>query len=146
MNEPSVVVGLDGCDACQAALRYACEEVGRRGCRLTVVAAYGRPGASAADNAEAANSPAAAAHAVARQCLELAGLTASSDGVDWHIVTKEMRPVDALAAVAHGAHAIVLGRHHGEPGGGKQVGSTTSHLLNHSPIPVISVPPGYRQM
>jgi nucleotide-binding universal stress UspA family protein len=58
-------------------------------------------------------------------------------------VTKEMPPVDALAAAAENAVAIVVGRHHGEAADGAPVGSTTSRLLNHSPIPVISVPRGY---
>lgn len=143
MHEASVVVGIDGCAGCQAALRYAIEEAARRGCRLTVVVAYRRPGAAVTDNSGADGNLAAEAEATARQCLELAGETILPGNVDCQIVTQEMAPVDALAAGAGDAAVIVVGRHHRETGGKESSGSTISGLLDHSPLPVISVPRGY---
>jgi len=144
MQESGIVVGLCGCDACQAALRYAICEARWRGCRLIVVVAYGETRSSAAAGAGAASEDLAAeAEATARRCLELAGTTTPLDGLDSQVVTREMLPVDALAAAAQNADAMVVGRHHGQPAAGKPVGTTTRHLVDHSPIPVISVPRGY---
>jgi len=143
-----VVVGLDGCDACQAALRYAIGEARRRGCELVVVAAYER-GRSVyrltGYVVSAELDPAGDARAMALRCLQLAGIGTSPDGPAWNIVTKEMLPADALAAAAEGAHMVVVGRHHGEiPSEKKHVGSTTTLLLRHSPIPVVSVHSSYQ--
>ena len=142
-QEPSVIVGVDGCGACDAALRYAVEEAGRRGCRLVVVAAYGGPGAPIGQSADAVGQDhAREARAAMQRCLEQAR-AAVAGALRCRIVTAEMRPVDALAAVAQNAVAIVVGRHHGEAARTEPVGSTTARLLDHSPVPVISVPPGY---
>jgi nucleotide-binding universal stress UspA family protein len=110
VHEASVVVGVDGCGACQAALRYAIEETGRRGCRLTIVVAYRRPGASVIESASGADEDLAAeAQATARRCLELAGETIVPDDLDCQVVTEEMPPADALAAGARNAIAIGCG-------------------------------------
>jgi nucleotide-binding universal stress UspA family protein len=138
VRESRIVVGLDGCGSCQAALRYAIEEARRRGCDLVIVVAY------EADSDAAGEGLADGAQAMAQRCLEQAGVLPSAGGLMWQIVVKEMPPVDALAAAAHSAGAIVVGRHHGQPAGDKLVGSTTRHLVEHSPVPVISVPRGYR--
>lgn len=145
MQEPGVIVGVDGCDACQAALRYAIEEADRRGCGLALVVAYDRAGASAPWNTGAAGEdPSAEAVARARQRLEQAEPTVPPGHAVFEIVTEEMPPADALAAAARNAVAIVVGRHHEEPAGGNSTGSTTNRLREHSPVPVISVPRGYR--
>jgi nucleotide-binding universal stress UspA family protein len=144
VNEASVVVGVDGCDSCQAALRYAIEETGRRGCRLTIVVAYRRPGVSVIESAGPADEDLAAqAQATAQRCLDLAEKTIVPDDLDCRVLTEEMPPVDALAAGAQNAIVIVVGRHHGEAARRDAPGSTTARLLDHSPLPVISVPPGY---
>lgn len=145
MQEASVVVGVDGCDACQAALRYAIEEAGRRGCRLTIVVAYRPPaGVSPFKRAGGADEDLAAeAQAAARRCLDHARGTIMSGDLDCKVLAEEMPPADALAAGAQNAVVIVIGRHHGEAAGDSTSGSTTVRLLNHSPIPVISVPRGY---
>lgn len=147
MGESRVVVGLDGCDACQAALRYAIGEARRRGCELVVVAAYER-GRSVyrltGYVVSAEQDPAGDARAMALRCLQLAGIEALADGPTWNIVTKEMLPAEALAAAAEGAQMVVVGRHHGQIPGEKHVGSTTTLLLRHSPIPVVSVHSSYQ--
>jgi nucleotide-binding universal stress UspA family protein len=54
-----------------------------------------------------------------------------------------MPPVDALAAGSQNAVVLVVGRHHWEAAKGATSGSTTGRLLDHSPLPVISIPRGY---
>lgn len=137
----SVVVGVDGCGACQGALQYAIEEANRRGCGLVIVAAYER----CPDGAVAAETDLAGqARAMVQRCLDLVIASNSSDVPPWRIMTKAMPPVDALAAAARNAGVIVVGRHHGQSADGTALGSTTRHLLDHSPIPVVSVSRGYR--
>ena len=148
MGESRVVVGLDGCAACQAALRYAIEEAGRRGCELVVVAAYERskfPDSFSGYEIVPDGDPEVEAEATARYCLQRAGIEFSPDAPLWRILTQDALPVDALSAAASGACVIVIGRHHGQASDGKPVGSTAASLLNHSPVPVISVPPGYQR-
>lgn len=147
VGEARVVIGLDGCDACQAALRYAVGEARRRGCQLVVVSAY-EHGRSAyrltGYVVSKEQDPAGDAEDMALRCLQLAGIGDSPDDPAWKIVTKEMLPADALASAARGAHMLVVGRHHGQVPGEKPVGSTTASLLHHSPVPVVSVHPGYQ--
>lgn len=142
MQETGVIVGVDGCDACQAALRFAIDEAARRGCGLAVVVAYGQARASVPGEPGTGGGGRAAAD-VAWRCLKRAQRTGAPGRADCEIITKEMAPVNALAAAARNAIAIIVGRHHEEPAGGNSVGSTTNRLLEHSPIPVISVPRGY---
>lgn len=114
------------------------------GCSLAIVAAYERSPDPGADGAAAETDLAGQARAMVQRCLGLFMARTSSDVPAWRVVTKAMPPVDALAAAARNAGVLVVGRHHGQPAGRTALGSTTRHLLDHSPIPVVSVPRGYR--
>lgn len=141
-----VVVGVDGSEDSERALRFALEEARLRGARLRVVHAWqlpypvhaGGPVPIVYDRADVA--------AGARDVLEraVAAVAADVDDVQVEPVLVEDRAAPALLAAAEGADLLVMGsRGHGGFVG-LLLGSVGQQCAHHARCPVVVVPHGER--
>jgi nucleotide-binding universal stress UspA family protein len=137
---PRVVVGVDGSDHAQHALRWAVEEARRRGAQLDVVTAWQLPYNSGLP-ATAAIDPIVferiAEHAL-RDALTDEDLTGLAGEVGRRVVLGH--PADVLLDAAAGADLLVVGsRGHGAFKRAV-IGSVATHVSHHADCPVVVVP------
>jgi nucleotide-binding universal stress UspA family protein len=138
-----IVVGVDGSEAADAALRWAAGEAARRAACLEAVIAWrpspaiappaGHPGASTRNQHER------------REDAE-AVLDGALTGIDTTSVELERRamrgsPHRVLLEAAEGASLLVIGGHAGKLAG-KLPWSTGQQLVHEADCPVVVVPPG----
>jgi nucleotide-binding universal stress UspA family protein len=137
-----IVVGIDGSDESQQALRWALDEARLRGASLRVVRAWTAPvyaGYSAVSGAvldPALFREAAEAH-VEKAVLEVAG---EAKDVEIERKVVEGAAAQALVAEAVGADLLVVGsRGHGGFAG-LLLGSVSQQCAQHAKCPVVIIP------
>jgi nucleotide-binding universal stress UspA family protein len=139
---PLVVVGVDGSDCSQDALRFAVEEARMRGASLRVVSAWSTPTnlyASGYSPSIDADTFRKAAEATAAGAVERAREIAPDLAVDAE--TPEEHPVTALLTAAEHADLLVVGSR-GRGGFARLLlGSVSTQLGQHARCPVTIVRP-----
>jgi nucleotide-binding universal stress UspA family protein len=138
-----VVVGVDGSEHAEAALKFAAEEAALRGAQLRVVSAWELP-----TNASISvgmvpgllRSFGDEAGAIAQSAVARVAELHPSVPCEARVV--EGYPGSVLLAEAKGAILLVVGsRGHGELAG-MLLGSVSHQVLHHAPCPVTVVPKG----
>jgi len=135
-----VVVGIDGSDGSQRALRWAVEEAGRRGAELEVVHVWHLPYAGgypyfagAIDLGVFEND--------ARAILDRAVATVDATAVPAvEPVLVQGGAAWALVEAAKGADLLVVGSRGRGGFAGLLLGSVSQHVAAHAPCPVVVVP------
>lgn len=139
---PLVVVGVDGSDSSNDALRFAVEEARMRGASLKIVTAWSVPTnlyASGYSSNVDADTFRKGAEATSAQALALAHEVAPGLAVDAE--TPEEHPVTALLAAAEHADMLVVGSR-GRGGFARLLlGSVSTQLAQHARCPVTIVRP-----
>jgi nucleotide-binding universal stress UspA family protein len=139
---PLVVVGVDGSDCSQDALRFAIEEARMRGASLHVVTAWSIPTnlyASGYASSVDADTFREAAEATSTHALERAHEIAPDLTVDAE--TPEEHAVTALLSAAEHADLLVVGSR-GRGGFARLLlGSVSTQLAQHARCPVTIVRP-----
>jgi nucleotide-binding universal stress UspA family protein len=141
-----IVVGVDGSDISQAALRWAAEEAQLRGARLVAVHAWafippqpmGDPGLlamPAGDLAGQLSAETEAANTVLSDAVESLGGTGLE--VDRRVV--EGDPGEALVEESKGADLVVVGSHGRSGLTAALLGSVSRHVVDHAVCPVVVV-------
>jgi nucleotide-binding universal stress UspA family protein len=143
-----IVVGVDGSDAGDAALRWAADIARMREARLVAVHAWtfippaplSEPGLipiPAGDLAGDLEAERGAAEAVLDEALERAGV----DGLDVDRRLVEGAAGDALVAAADGADLLVVGSHGHGAIGAALLGSVSRHAEKHVTCEVMIIRP-----
>jgi nucleotide-binding universal stress UspA family protein len=149
----TVVVGIDGSEGSEAALRFALEEARLRGAILRVVHAYVLPLSEVAPDPfllEFPSVPGPELEAIADDLGKGASslidaaidrvLAGGEAGVELERVAIEGSPAAALIDQAEGADLLVVGsRGHGRVHG-LLLGSVSQQCVSHAPCPVAIVP------
>jgi nucleotide-binding universal stress UspA family protein len=137
-----IVVGLDGSNASQVALRWACSAAQAHGATLEVVHAWHPPYSTAYTLAI----PPVDAEAIEHAGQEL--LDRSLDGVDLRGARPPVEKVlvmgsaaQALLDAAKGADLVVVGTRGVGGFTGLLLGSVSHQIAHHAPCPVVIVPP-----
>lgn len=143
----TVVVGIDGSPAAEAALRFAFDEASRHGWSVQAVHAWDVP---AYDLLIVPNGPVpvplsnVADEEVRLTAEILAGFRDDYPDVDVieHLVRAPA--VMALLEASAGAALVVVGSHGHGPAVGALLGSVSHGLLHRATVPVVVVPPDYQ--
>jgi len=144
----TIVVGVDGSPASQAALRWAAEEARLRGARLVVVHAWtyvppapiGQPGMipmPAGDLAGQLEAERNAAEAELEAAIGEAFPGQPQVEVETRLV--EGDPAEALGSEAEGADLIVVGSRGRTGLASALLGSVSRHVVHHAGCPVVVV-------
>jgi nucleotide-binding universal stress UspA family protein len=144
----AIVVGVDGSDASQDALRWAADEARLRSAPLVAVHAWsfvpaqpiGDPGmlaVPAGDLAGQLGADSEAAHAA----LEAAVLEAlgAEPGIEVEQKVVEGEAGDALVAESESAELVVVGSHGRSGLKAALLGSVSRHVVSHAACPVVVV-------
>ena len=142
----TVVVGFDGSKDSQAALDWAVEEARQRGGQLRLITAWTKQPMSwypavletAMGGIAAADSPKEDATTIQEKALRSiadTGIAATGQVIHSHSAASAI-----LDAAAEADLVVVGARGHGGFTG-LHVGSVTTHVVNHSPAPVLIVRP-----
>ena len=140
----SVVVGIDGSPAAEAALAFAFDEASHHGWSVVAVHAWDVP---AYDLLIVPNGPvpiplADVADDEVRLTAEaLAGFRDEYPDVDVEERLVRRPPVQALVEASTGAAMVVVGTHGHGPAMGAILGSVSNGLLHKATVPVVVVPP-----
>jgi len=135
-----IVVGVDGSESAQAALRFALDEARLRGASVRAVAAWHIPAAAYGG----AFDPGLVAglgprtQEVLEQALERAAEHAA--GVDVEPVVREGPPARVLLEEADDAALLVVGSRGLGGFRGLMLGSVGQQCTHHAPCPVVIVP------
>jgi nucleotide-binding universal stress UspA family protein len=137
-----IVVGVDGSDSAQAALRFALDEARLRGATVRAVAVWHLP-VAAYGGAFVPPDPAVASELepAARRTLERS-LAAAGDhtGVEVEPVVREGAPARVLLEEADDADLLVVGSRGLGGFRGLLLGSVGQQCSHHAPCPVVIVP------
>jgi nucleotide-binding universal stress UspA family protein len=144
----TIVVGVDGSPASQAALEFAAEEAGLRKAKLVAVHAWsyvspppvgdlGMTPMEGGDVPGLLEAERAAAGAALSRALEKAFPTPASVEVEPRLV--EGDPAEALVSEAAGADLIVVGSRGRGDVASALLGSVSSHVVQHADCPVVVV-------
>lgn len=145
-----IVVGVDGSAGSQAALRWALDDLGRRGGgRLHVVHAWEYPIAALAPSPVGTVVPPtdemqSAAEEALDVILREAGLdSALPEGVELVRVVREGAPAGVLLDVSRDVDAdlVVVGARGRGGFVGLLLGSVATQVVNHARVPTVVVPP-----
>lgn len=146
---PWVVVGVDGSEPGDAALRAALGEAAHRGARLVAVWAADPPIQTVAQYyglQDYDRTALDAAHArAAREHIDtVVGGVAGAAGVAVEVHTASGGPAEVLLEAARGAELLVVG-HRGRSGlRAMALGSVTLSCVLHAPCPVLVIPASVR--
>jgi nucleotide-binding universal stress UspA family protein len=143
-----IVIGIDGSEAGQEALRWAAGEARRRGVKLVVLHAWtfvppapiAEPGLipiPAGDLAGELDIQRRAAEAVLEEALE----QADTQGIEAEPKLVEDSPGEALVREAQGADLLVVGSHGHGAIAGALLGSVSRYVEKHAPGEVVIVRP-----
>ncbi|HEX3588694.1 MAG TPA: universal stress protein [Pseudonocardiaceae bacterium] len=140
----SVVVGVDGSPASEAAVALAFEEASLRGVDLVAVHTWRENASDAAF--VAAIEPVLDLDQLQREAEEtlaerLAGWRENYPDVTVHRAVSRDRPVHALLAAADGASLLVVGSRGRGGFSGLLLGSTSQALVYHAPCPLVVARP-----
>jgi nucleotide-binding universal stress UspA family protein len=138
---PRVLVGVDGSDTAQLALRWAAEEARLRGAELRVVHAWHLTALGGDPYAPTYLDPQPFEDAGAT-VLEhaVAALRADDDAPTVVPVLVRDHPANALLDEARSADLVVLGARGAGGFAGLLVGSTSTQVVHHAPCPVVVLP------
>lgn len=133
-EEPSLVVGVDGSPASQAAVDFAFEEAELRRARLRALSVWQRPLLGVLDE-----------EAALGECREtlyeaVAGRRESHPDVELHHEVMTGHPVEVLVRESRHALALVTGTRGLGGFAGMLLGSVSQGALHHAQCPVIAVP------
>lgn len=144
----AIVVGVDGSDASDAALRWAVEEARLRAAPLVAVYAWsfippqpiGDPGMLAVPAGDLAGQLGAESD-VAREALAESVSDALGDdpGVEIEQKLAEGDPGDVLVAESQSAELVVVGSHGRSGLKAALLGSVSRHVVSHAACPVVVV-------
>jgi nucleotide-binding universal stress UspA family protein len=147
----AIVVGVDGSDASQEALRWAADEARLRSASLVAVHAWsfvpaqpiGDPGMLAIPAGDLAGQLGAESDA-AREALEAAVSAAlgAEPGIDVEQKLVEGDAGDALVAESRSAELAVVGSHGRSGLKAALLGSVSRHVVSHAGCPVVVVKAG----
>lgn len=146
MSAP-IVVGVDGSEPAQAALRWAVEESRLRGAGLVALHAWsfipaqpiGDPGLLAVPAGDIAGQLDAESEA-AREVLSAAvSSVPPGSGVEIEQRLVEGEAGDALVAASESAELVVVGSHGRSGLGAVLLGSVSRHVVSHAVSPVVVV-------
>lgn len=139
MSTDRIIVGVDGSESSQDALRWAKAQADRTGAELVAVAAWSYPVAAyptlsgyvpMTPNLDLEGETRAALRTVVKQTVGDAPVT---------LEVIEGHPANVLIDAAHGAALVVVGsRGHGGFVGAL-IGSVSQHVVTHAPCPVVVV-------
>ena len=136
-----IVVGVDGSEAGQDALRWAVAEAQSRGAHLQIVHAWQLPYVGPTPFAGMAidlDDLEASARAELEQAvadIDLTGLAAPAE-----MVLVNRAPAVALVEAAKGADLLVVGTRGRGGFAGLLLGSVSQQLTHHAPCPIVIVP------
>lgn len=137
-----IVVGIDGSEGSLTALRWAADEARARGARLRVLTAW-HVSAVSTIPAFGVGQPTDEVLAELRRGLDRTLVEESLGGDRGPEVVAEVvagHPAAALLEASDGAELLVVGsRGHGGLAGAL-LGSTSQHVVQHAPVPVVVVP------
>lgn len=141
-----IVVGFDGSDSAQNALRWALDEAEQRNGEIRLVTAWSKPPMSwypalletAAGEIVAEDSPGQVAETIQAEALKIAssrGAAATGN------VVHTDSPASAILNAAKNADLVIIGSrgHGGFPG--LHLGSVSHQVISHAPCPVLVVRP-----
>lgn len=133
-----LVVGYDGSQESEVAVRWAATEARTRGSALDVVHVWGliEPGRTGAGGSRA--TVLAHVHAIAEEGVTYA--REAAPGVAARAFVANGPPAPVLVDCAKGARTIVLGRHGSGRLSRARLGSVSAGVLHHAPCPVAVVP------
>jgi nucleotide-binding universal stress UspA family protein len=144
----AIVVGVDGSEASDAALRWAAEEARLRSAPLVAVYAWsfippqpiGDPGMLAVPAGDLAGQLGAESD-VAREALAAAVADALGDASGLEVEQKllEGDPGDVLVAESESAELVVVGSHGRTGLKAALLGSVSRHVASHAACPVVVV-------
>jgi nucleotide-binding universal stress UspA family protein len=138
-----IVVGIDGSRAARRALRWACDEAGRRGVGVTVVHAYDLPTDSSLMGMVTPTleryRTGLADEAVALVDRAIADVDLPTS-TDVERVVKPGMPAAVLLSHAGGERLLVVGTHGRGAIGRALLGSVSHQCLHHAAGPVVVVP------
>jgi nucleotide-binding universal stress UspA family protein len=144
-TNPLVVVGVDGSEHGDAALRYALREVARRGGRLRAVSAWERPELTISEfyglpMHDEGKIQAAHEQNTRERVEQMMAADPDTASISLEVRAQVGRPADVLVEAARDADLLVVG-HRGR-GGLRSValGSVSLACLLHAPCPVLVVP------
>lgn len=137
-QKPGVVVGVDGSDAAQAAIRYAAEEASRLHVDLTAVYAWMPPLTPGLEQLWS-EELLAAQQSTAEEALAIAtaGLAERFPDVEVHRRVVQAPPIGALTAEASGATLLVVGSRGRGNFARLLLGSVSQGVLSNLPCPVV---------
>lgn len=137
-----VAVGFDGSDGSEQALRFATEEVIRRGASLRIVCAYEMPALTYTTGVdlpvEVTRELAAAAERLVQEAATR--IRAMTSDVTVEAVSAPGRASRVLIDHATDAELLIVGTRHLGGAGRLFHGSVSTELVHHSPVPVVVVP------
>lgn len=132
-----IVVGVDGSEPAQEALRWAADEARRRHASVEVIHAWHQPVASAVGFIGDDDPYQQAAQQLLDAALE--GVDATGiDAIDRKLVTGNA--AGALVRAARRADLVVVGSR-GRGGLAGMLGSVSQQVAHHSPCPIVIIPP-----
>lgn len=137
-----IVVGVDGSPDSQAAVAFAFAEADLRGCRLTLVHAWSRPGPRPPGSTLPLDFDAASVQAGAERLTSEAsvGLCEKYPDVRTRRWVPHEHPSQALTEAGDKACLLVVGVHGRTVPQLSEPGSVSRHLVHHAPCPVVVVP------
>lgn len=135
---PAIVVGYDDSPGSQAALEVAASLAAEHGDDLIIGFGIDPPGSVGEEFKAHRDAIRDSGEQAAKHAVELV----HDKGVETRVELVDMRPVDALLALAeqHDARFIVVGTYGESPLKGAILGSTPHKLLHLSSTPVVVVP------
>ena len=141
-RDARIVVGVDGSESSQAALRWALRQAKLAGARVDAVTTWHYPAAYGLGPTLADNDFEGTAHQILSEALAAAG--AGDAGVTVVPLVSEGYPGDVLLDVAKGAGLLVLGRRGRSGFTSALIGSVSLHCVLHAhcPVLVLHEPPG----
>lgn len=137
-----IVVGVDGSESSEQALRWAIEEARLRKATLEVVMTWEYPAIYTAASRGMILPPeedlAGAAHATVKDLLEAAGLT-DEDELEVIETVQLGAPAPTLIDLSKGAELLVVGSRGRGAFTGMLLGSVSQHCVSHAECPVVVV-------
>jgi nucleotide-binding universal stress UspA family protein len=140
-----IVVGYDGSEGAERALRWAATEAGLRGARLDVVCCWQFPLLVGPTTVGSIGPPvtdqmiASANHLAEQARVRVAEV---DEQLDVHVSVVEGHPASALVDAAASAELLVVGSHGRGAFASLLIGSVSLHCTAHAPCPVVVVRPG----
>jgi nucleotide-binding universal stress UspA family protein len=136
-----IVVGVDGSDGAQHALRWAMDEARRRGATLDVVHAWHVPYVASAPYVAAPMLDPTPIEESERLVLERALQSEDLTELDVSPILVCDTAARALIETAKGADLLVVGTRGRGGFSGLLLGSVSQAVTHHAPCPVVVVPP-----